>query len=126
MYDLNECIRSLNVGLPDDIARLKAAGYYKEAIALHRFGCLGEDESQKQSVDDREWEACHGVADQNPPIVVGEHHRQHGDADECERATGGETDRCPCAEPAGHQCADEHGKKHAGADESDVGGVCAC
>ena len=33
MYDLNECIRSLNVGLPDDIARLKAAGYYKEAIA---------------------------------------------------------------------------------------------
>ena len=34
MYDLNECIRSLNVGLPDDIARLKAAGYYKEAIAL--------------------------------------------------------------------------------------------
>ena len=29
MYDLNECIRSLNVGLPDDIARLKAAGYYK-------------------------------------------------------------------------------------------------
>ena len=28
MYDLNECIRSLNVGLPDDIARLKAAGYY--------------------------------------------------------------------------------------------------
>ena len=33
MYDWNECIRSLNVGLPDDIARLKAAGYYQEAIA---------------------------------------------------------------------------------------------
>ena len=33
MYDLNECIRSLNVGLPDEIARLKAAGYYQEAIA---------------------------------------------------------------------------------------------
>ena len=33
MYDWNGSIRSLNVGLPDDIARLKAAGYYQEAIA---------------------------------------------------------------------------------------------
>ena len=33
MYDWNEAVRSLNVGLPDDIARLKAAGYYQEAIA---------------------------------------------------------------------------------------------
>ena len=30
MYDWNGSIRSLNVGLPDDIARLKAAGYYQE------------------------------------------------------------------------------------------------
>ena len=33
MYDWNGSIRSLNVGLPDDIARLKAAGYYKAAIS---------------------------------------------------------------------------------------------
>ena len=36
MYDWNGSIRSLNVGLPDDIARLKAAGYYQEAIARIR------------------------------------------------------------------------------------------
>ena len=33
MYDLNECIRSLNVGLPDDIARQNAAEDYKAALA---------------------------------------------------------------------------------------------
>lgn len=33
-YDCNEAFRSLHMGLPDDIARLKAAGFYKEAIAL--------------------------------------------------------------------------------------------
>ena len=32
MKDWNETFRSLNVGLPDDVARLKAAGYYQEAI----------------------------------------------------------------------------------------------
>ena len=32
-FDWNETFRSLNTGLPDDIARLKAAGYYTEAIA---------------------------------------------------------------------------------------------
>ena len=32
MKDLNEAFRSLNVGLPDDVERLKAAGSYKEAI----------------------------------------------------------------------------------------------
>ena len=32
MYDWNGSIRSLNVGLPDDVERLKAAGYYQEAI----------------------------------------------------------------------------------------------
>ena len=48
MYDLNECIRSLNVGLPDDIARLKAAGYYKEAIArIDRL--LAEDWTKTQN-----------------------------------------------------------------------------
>lgn len=31
--DCNETFRSLNAGLPDDVARLKAAGYYDEAIA---------------------------------------------------------------------------------------------
>lgn len=33
MKDQNEWFRSLNVGLPDDVGRLKAAGYYREAIA---------------------------------------------------------------------------------------------
>ena len=33
MKNMNDTIRSLSVGLPDDIARLKAAGYYEEAIA---------------------------------------------------------------------------------------------
>ena len=31
--DQNEWFRSLNAGLPDDVARLKAAGYYEEAAA---------------------------------------------------------------------------------------------
>lgn len=30
--DWNETLRSLNVGLPDDVERLKAAGYYEEAM----------------------------------------------------------------------------------------------
>mgnify|MGYP000837180379 CR=1 FL=1 len=33
MKDLNETFVHLNVGLPDDVERLKAAGYYKEAMA---------------------------------------------------------------------------------------------
>ena len=32
MKNWNETFRSLNVGLPDDVERLKAAGYYREAI----------------------------------------------------------------------------------------------
>ena len=32
IVDQNEWFRSLNAGLPDDVARLKAAGYYEEAI----------------------------------------------------------------------------------------------
>src|SRR5699024_2002685 len=32
IVDQNEWVRSLNAGLPDDVARLKAAGYYREAI----------------------------------------------------------------------------------------------
>ena len=33
MKNWNDCICSLNVGLPDDVERLKAAGYYQEAMA---------------------------------------------------------------------------------------------
>ena len=48
MYDWNEAVRSLNVGLPDDIARLKAAGYYQEAIArIDRL--LAEDWTKTQN-----------------------------------------------------------------------------
>ena len=32
MKDQNKAFRSLNAGLPDDVERLKAAGYYQEAI----------------------------------------------------------------------------------------------
>ena len=32
MKNWNETFRGLNVGLPDDVERLKAAGYYQEAI----------------------------------------------------------------------------------------------
>ena len=50
MYDWNEAVRSLNVGLPDDIARLKAAGYYQEAIArIDRL--LAELEHRLQPVE---------------------------------------------------------------------------
>lgn len=46
--DMNATFRSLNVGLPDDIARLKAAGYYEEAIArIDRL--LAEDWTQTQN-----------------------------------------------------------------------------
>src|SRR5699024_12800482 len=34
--DQNEWFRCLNAGLPDDVARLKAAGYYEEAIGRDR------------------------------------------------------------------------------------------
>ena len=47
-YDWNGSIRDLNVGLPDDIARLKAAGYYQEAIArIDRL--LAEDWTKTQN-----------------------------------------------------------------------------
>lgn len=42
VFDHNETFRSLNLGLPDEIARLKAAGYYTEAIA-RMDRCLAED-----------------------------------------------------------------------------------
>lgn len=32
MKDKNECLKALHVGLPDDVRRLKEAGYYEEAI----------------------------------------------------------------------------------------------
>ena len=32
MKDQSKAFRSLNAGLPDDVERLKAAGYYQEAI----------------------------------------------------------------------------------------------
>ena len=48
MKNWNETFRSLNVGLPDDIARLKAAGYYQEAIArIDRL--LAEDWTKTQN-----------------------------------------------------------------------------
>ena len=33
MKDWNECFACLNAGLPDDVRRLKEAGYYQLAIA---------------------------------------------------------------------------------------------
>lgn len=48
MKDLNRCLESLNLGLPDDIRRLKEAGYYKEAIA-RIDACLAEDWTKTQN-----------------------------------------------------------------------------
>ena len=52
-FDWNETFRSLHTGLPDDIARLKAAGYYNEAIA--RIDArLAEDWTSTQNGPNRE------------------------------------------------------------------------
>ena len=52
-FDWNETFRSLHAGLPDDIARLKAAGYYNEAIA--RIDArLAEDWASTQNGPNRE------------------------------------------------------------------------
>ena len=48
MKNYNECFRSLNMGLPDDVERLKAAGYYEEAIA-RIDAYLAEDWTQTQN-----------------------------------------------------------------------------
>lgn len=48
MNDQNEWFRSLNAGLPDDVERLKAAGYYREAIARIE-DYLAEDWTQTQN-----------------------------------------------------------------------------
>ena len=77
MYDWNGSIRSLNVGLPDDIARLKAAGYYQEAIArIDRL--LAEDWTKTQNGP-----ASNGIA---PPegYVPPENPTPHG-VDACGR-----------------------------------------
>ena len=48
MKDLNEAFVHLNVGLPDDVERLKAAGYYKEAVArIDEY--LAEDWTETQN-----------------------------------------------------------------------------
>ena len=44
--NLNDSFRYLHMGVPDDIARLKAAGYYQEAIA--RIDLLQEEEVTEQ------------------------------------------------------------------------------
>ena len=48
MKDLNTCFASLNLELPDDIRRLKEAGYYEEAIE-RIDACLAEDWTQTQN-----------------------------------------------------------------------------
>lgn len=48
MKDLNEAFVHLNIGLPDDVERLKAAGYYKEAVArIDEY--LAEDWTETQN-----------------------------------------------------------------------------
>ena len=59
MNDQNEAFRWLNVGLPDDVERLAAAGYYTEAI--ERIDAyLAEDWTQTQN-------GAHAAADDRPP-----------------------------------------------------------
>ena len=90
MYDWNEAVRSLNVGLPDDIARLKAAGYYQEAIArIDRL--LAEDWTKTQNGP-----ASNGIA---PPEGYVPPENPH--APRCGRPAGGpdcpEGDHAPTA-----------------------------
>ena len=48
MKNLNACLAHLNLGLPDDVRRLKEAGYYTEAIArIDTY--LAEDWTQTQN-----------------------------------------------------------------------------
>lgn len=90
MYDWNGSIRSLNVGLPDDIARLKAAGYYQEAIArIDRL--LAEDWTKTQNGP-----ASNGIA---PPegYVPPENPTPHGVDALREALTVPEGDHAPAA-----------------------------
>ena len=48
MKDLNDCLAYLNLDLPDDIRRLKEAGYYAQAIA-RIDACLAEDWTKTQN-----------------------------------------------------------------------------
>ena len=48
MKDLNTCFAALNMELPDDIRRLKEAGYYEEAIE-RIDACLAEDWTKTQN-----------------------------------------------------------------------------
>ena len=71
MKDWNETFRSLNVGLPDDVERLKAAGYYTEAIErIDKY--LAEDWTQSQNSPETQGK---GKADEKPenPTTQGVH-----------------------------------------------------
>lgn len=71
MKDWNETFRSLNVGLPDDVERLKAAGYYTEAIErIDKY--LAEDWTQSQNSPETQGK---GKADEKPenPTPQGVH-----------------------------------------------------
>ena len=48
MMDQNTCFAYLNMELPDDIRRLKEAGYYDAAIA-RIDACLAEDWTASQN-----------------------------------------------------------------------------
>ena len=71
MKDWNETFRSLNVGLPDDVERLKAAGYYTEAIErIDKY--LAEDWTQSQNSPETQGK---GKPDEKPenPTTQGVH-----------------------------------------------------
>lgn len=53
MKDWNTCFAYLNMELPDDIRRLKEAGYYNAAIA-RIDACLAEDCTVPQSGNSRQ------------------------------------------------------------------------
>ena len=48
MKDMNTCFEALGLDLPDDIRRLKEAGYYEEAIQ-RIDDCLAEDWTRSQN-----------------------------------------------------------------------------
>ena len=106
MKDLNEAFVHLNVGLPDDVERLKAAGYYKEAVArideyLAEDWTETQNSPRSQGLEMPEYEqpanpVPHGVNAGCPAGAEGDHVPSAAGI-LLERGTGRGPDAGPCA-----------------------------
>ena len=94
MKDLNEAFVHLNVGLPDDVERLKAAGYYKEAMArideyLAEDWTETQNSPRSQGLEMPEYAGC--------PVGAEGDHVPSAAGILLERGTGRGPDAGPCA-----------------------------